>query len=168
LFFRDKRFIGQTTKNGKKIIWSRGNGWVFGGVVRILEYLPADDPQRLHYVELLKTMAASLAKCQGADGLWRPNLADPEDFSMPETSGTGFFCYGIAWGINHGFLDRETYLPVVQKAWAGLVKNVSPEGKVLWGQLVGDRPALVMQEHTHEYVTGTFLLAGSEMIKLTK
>ena len=168
LFYRDKRFIGQTTKNGKKIFWSRGNGWVLGGIVRILEYLPEDDPQRPRYVELLKTMSAAIAKRQGADGLWRPNLDDPDDVALPESSGTGFFCYGIAWGINHGLLDRATYEPVVKQAWAGLVKNVSPEGQVQWGQPVGDRPVNLQPTQTHEYVTGTFLLAGSEMLKLSK
>jgi rhamnogalacturonyl hydrolase YesR len=166
LFYRDKRFIGQQTKNGKKVFWSRGNGWVLGGIVRILEYLPEDDPQRPRYVELLKTMAAAIAKRQGADGLWRPNLADPDDAPMPESSGTGFFCYGIAWGINHGLLDRATYEPIVRKAWAGLVKSVSADGQVQWGQPVGDRPVSLQQSQTHEYVTGTFLLAGSEMLKL--
>ena len=168
LFYRDKRFIGRKTKNEKKVFWSRGNGWVLGGIVRVLQYLPEDDPQRPRYVELLKTMAAAVAKCQGADGLWRPNLADPDDMAVPESSGTGFFCYGTAWGINHCLLDRATYLPVVKKAWAGLAKSVSPEGKVQWGQPVGDRPAAVKEGLTHEYVTGTFLLAGSEMLKLMK
>jgi rhamnogalacturonyl hydrolase YesR len=166
LFYRDKRFIGQQTKNGKKVFWSRGNGWVLGGIVRVLEYLPEDDPQRPRYVELLKTMAVAIAKRQGADGLWRPNLADPDDVPLPESSGTGFFCYGIAWGINRGLLDRTTYEPVVRKAWAGLVKSVSADGQVQWGQPVGDRPVSLQQSQTHEYVTGTFLLAGSEMLKL--
>lgn len=166
LFYRDKRFIGQTTKNGKKVFWSRGNGWVLGGIARILDYLPEGDPQRPRYVELLKTMAAAVAKRQGENGLWRPNLADPDDAPMQETSGSGFFCYGIAWGINHELLDRATYEPVARKAWAGLVKSVSAEGKVQWGQLVGDRPNGVQQQDTHEYVTGTFLLAGSEMLRL--
>jgi rhamnogalacturonyl hydrolase YesR len=168
LFYRDKRFIGQTTKAGKKVFWSRGNGWVLGGIVRVLAYLPEDDPQRPRYVELFKTMAASVAKCQGEDGLWRPNLADPADVAVPESSGTGFFCYALAWGLNRGVLDRATYLPVVEKAWAALVRSVDAEGRVQWGQPVGDRPVALQQAQTHEYVTGTFLLAGSEMIKLAK
>ena len=131
-------------------------------------YLPKDDPSRPRYVELFKTMAASLAKRQSADGLWRSNLDDPDEFPMPETSGTGFFCYGLAWGIRNGLLDREAYLPVVKKAWAGLVRCVSDEGQVQWGQLVGAFPVSVQREHTHEYVTGTFLLAGSEVLRLAK
>ena len=169
LFYRDNRFIGQKTKSGKKVFWSRGNGWVLGGIARILEYLPENDPQRPRYVGLLKTMSEAIAKRQGADGLWRPNLDDPDDAGgVPESSGTGFFCYGMAWGINRGLLDRDAFLPVVKKAWAGLVNSVSPEGKVQWGQPVGDRPAAVRADLSHEFVTGTFLLAGSEMWRLLK
>jgi rhamnogalacturonyl hydrolase YesR len=111
-------------------------------------------------------MSVAIAACQGEDGLWRPNLADAEEFPMPETSGTGFFVYAMAWGINNKILDRGIYLPVVRKGWAGLVRSVSSQGKVQWGQQVGDRPVAVKQEDSHEYVTGTFLLAGSEVLGL--
>ena len=168
LYYRDASYIGKRTANGGKILWSRGNGWVFAGIAHVLDYLPQDDPQRPRYVELMKTMAAALAKVQGRDGLWRPNLGDPAELPMPESSGTGFFCFGLAWGINHGVLDRATYLPIAKKAWAGLCRSVSPEGKILWGQQVDAAPHAVKQESTHEYVTGTFLLAGSEMLKLCR
>jgi unsaturated rhamnogalacturonyl hydrolase len=166
LYYRDKRFIGQKSPAGRKVFWSRGNGWVMGGIVRVLEYLPEDEPSRAKYVELLKTMSAAVAKRQGADGLWRPNLDDPDHVPFPESSGTGFFCYAMTWGINHGILDRTVYEPVARKAWKGLAGVVSAEGKVQWGQPVGDRPANVKEALTHEYVSGTFLLAGSEMYRL--
>jgi rhamnogalacturonyl hydrolase YesR len=166
LFYRDKRFIGRTTARGKKVLWSRGNGWVLAGIARILEYLPKDDPQRPRYVGLLEQMSAAIAKRQGADGLWRPNLDDPDEVPVPESSGSGFFCHGIAWGVGHGLLERAAYEPVARKAWAGLTKIVSPEGKVQWGQPVGDRPARVTAAMTHEYVTGAFLLAGAAMLEL--
>jgi iduronate 2-sulfatase len=167
-FYRDKRFIEPRSVNGKKVFWSRGNGWVMGGLPLILEYLPKDHKTYPRYVELFKQMSAALAACQGEDGLWRPNLADAKEFPMPETSGTGFFVYAMAWGINNKILDMDTYLPVVQKAWAGLVRSVDAEGKVQWGQLVGDRPVSVKKQHSHEYVTATFLLAGSEMLKIAQ
>jgi len=166
LYYRDKRFINRRTANGKKVLWSRGNGWVFAGIARLLDYLPKDDPQRAKYVSLFRKMAAELVKRQAADGLWRPNLDDPDDIPMPETSGTGFFCFGLAWGINQGVLDRAEYLPKVERAWAALTRNVSPEGKVLWGQQVDEQPNMLKQESTHEYVTGAFLLAGSEVFRL--
>ena len=166
LYYRDRFFIGQRTPAGRKIFWSRGNGWVFAGLPRTMECLPANDPERARYVELFKTLAAAIVKCQGADGLWRPNLADPDHIPAKETSGTAFFCYGMAWGIRNGMLDRETYLPAARRAWAALAASVNAEGMVQWGQQVGDRPAEVRQDQTHEYITGAFLLAGSEMLAL--
>jgi unsaturated rhamnogalacturonyl hydrolase len=166
LYYRDNRYIGRNTASGKKILWSRGNGWAFAGIARVLEYLPKGNQNRREYVGIFRRMAAELVKRQGADGLWRPNLDDPEQVPVPETSGSGFFCYGLAWGVNHGLLDRARYLPVVRKAWAGLCRSVDSEGKVQWGQQVDAEPNMLKQESTHEYVTGTFLLAGSEMYKL--
>jgi rhamnogalacturonyl hydrolase YesR/Tol biopolymer transport system component len=166
LFYRDRRFIGKKTPADKKVFWSRGNGWVIGGLVRVLENLTHDEPQRGKYVERFKTMSAALARCQGDDGLWRANLADPDQFPGPESSGTGFFLYGIAWGVRNGLLDKATYLPVLRKGWTGLTGCLSPQGKLLYGQPVGDRPAEAKQESSHEFVTGTFLLAASEMYRL--
>ena len=166
LYYRDARFIGQRTARGKKILWSRGNGWVFAGIARILEYLPRNHPSRKRYLEIFQRQAGELIKRQGADGLWRVNLDDPDQFPNPETSGTGFFCFGLAWGINQGVLNRHTYLPAVERAWKGLAQSLSPEGEVLWGQHGDDEPHLVERNSTEEFVTGTFLLAGSEAYKL--
>ena len=111
LYYRDFNYFGKQTKNGKKVFWSRGNGWVMGGIARVLQYLPADDPHRRDFVKLLRQMAATLARVQGADGLWRSSLLDAEEFPSPESSGTGFDCFALAWGINAGILDRERYQP---------------------------------------------------------
>jgi rhamnogalacturonyl hydrolase YesR len=92
----------------------------------------------------------------------------PVNRTMPESSGSGFLCYAITWGMNRGILDRITFEPVVRKAWRGLTGVVSSEGQVQYGQLVGDRPTEIKQENTHEYVTGAFLLAASEIYKLGK
>ena len=85
---------------------------------------------------------------------------------MPESSGTAFFTYAIAWGINNGILDPVIYKPVVQKAWKGLCSVVDEYGKVCWGQTVSRDPGKVKKEDSEEYVSGAFLLAGSEMLKL--
>ena len=166
LYYRDKNYIGKLSANGKKIFWARGNGWVMGGTVRVLQYLPKDNPYREHYLDLLKKMAASVGRVQGEDGLWRPSLLDSKEAPMPETSSTGFFCYAIAWGINNGHLDRKTYLPVVRKAWEGLVASVRADGKLGWVQQIGAAPATVTVDDSQEYGSGAFLLAGSEMLKL--
>ncbi len=166
LYYRDKNYIGRPNANGKKVFWARGNGWVMGGTVRVLQHLPKNHPTRARYVQLLKTMAASVARVQGEDGRWHPSLLDPLEAPMPETSSTGFFCYALAWGVNNGHLERKTYLPVIRKAWGGLVASVGADGKLGWVQQIGAAPAKVTAEDNQEYGSGALLLAGSEMLKL--
>ena len=167
LYYRDPTYIGKLTARNRKVFWSRGNGWAFAGIARILEYLPRNDPERPKLLDLYQRMASELIKRQSPDGFWRANLDDPEDIPNPESSGTGFFCFGLAWGFNHHILDRRTYLPATRRAYAALAAAVSPEGKVQWGQQVDARPNPAQQASTHEYVTGAFLLASGEVYKLS-
>ncbi|MEI7423248.1 MAG: glycoside hydrolase family 88 protein [Prolixibacteraceae bacterium] len=175
LFARDLKYVikndGKDLReaNGKKIFWSRGNGWVMGGLVRVLQELPADYPERNFYVTLFKEMSARLKELQQADGLWRASLLDPEAYPGGEVSGSGFDCYAMAWGINNGILDKASYLPVVKNAWIGLNKCVQKDGHVGWVQPVGADPKKNFNADSWEvYGSGAFLLAGSEVIKLKK
>jgi hypothetical protein len=115
-------------------------------------------------------MAATLKEVQRPDGFWNVSLADPDDFGGPETSGTSFFTYGMAWGIHHRLLDSATYYPVVEKAWNGLVTTaVHPDGKLGYVQMVGKEPASsqpVTYETTADFGVGAFLLAGTEVYKM--
>src|SRR2546430_888802 len=107
LFYRDSRFFDQHERNGKKVFWSRGNGWVLAGLARVLQYLPPDYAGRGRFVALFQEMARRIADLQGPDGSWRASLLDPDSRPNPETSGTGFFTYALAWGMNEGLLGRE-------------------------------------------------------------
>jgi len=166
LFFRDSRYFDKREKNGRKVFWSRGNGWVIAGLARTLQFLPHDHASRPRYEALCKEMAGKLAAIQPDDGLWRASLLDPTSFPAPETSGTGFFCFALAWGINERLLDRKTYLPVVQRAWTGLVRAVHPDGMLGWVQPIGADPRAVTEVMTELYGVGAFLLAGTEVHKL--
>jgi len=86
----------------------------------------------------------------------------------PETRGTAFFCYAMAWSVNNGVLDRDVFLPVVMKAWEGLVRHVHPDGKLGYVQPVGADPRPATKEMTHEYAMGLFLLAGEQMVRLVE
>ena len=85
---------------------------------------------------------------------------------MPETSGSAFFCYAMAWGLNNKVLAPARFLPVVRRAWQGLLSAVDPDGRLGWVQLVGREPAYVFKQNTHEYGTGAFLLAAEQMLRL--
>ncbi|MCD7937513.1 MAG: glycoside hydrolase family 88 protein [Tannerellaceae bacterium] len=173
LFARDLNYVikgdekDRWEANGKRIFWSRGNGWVLGGLARILQELPKDYPQRSFYETLFKEMASRIVELQQEDGLWRASLLDPESYPGGEVSGSGFFCYALAWGINNNLLDKKTYLPAVKKCWVALNQCVNEEGRVGWVQPVGADPRKNFNADSWEvYGTGAFLLAGSEVIKL--
>ncbi len=166
LYFRDSRYFTQKEANGAKIFWSRGNGWVLGGLARVLEVMPADYPSRARYETQFKEMATKIASIQQPDGLWHASLLDPKSYPLKETSGSGFYVFGLAWGINHGLLDRAKYEPVVMKGWTALEDCVTPEGKLGFVQQVGADPKSFKPEDFEVYGAGAFLLAGREMYAL--
>ncbi len=123
--------------NGKKIFWSRGNGWVVGGLVRLLKELPKAHPKRDFYLKQYRDMMNRVVELQQPDGLWRSSLLDPASYPGGEASGTGFYIYAMAWGINNKLLDKKKFLPSVKKAWIGLNTLVHADGKVGWTQPIG-------------------------------
>ncbi len=173
LFFRDAKYIpksdrsGPRENNGRQIFWSRGNGWVMAGIVRVLENLPSTFRARTGYQRLLEALAQAVIRYQdAADGLWRSSLLDPASYPNPETSGSALFCFALTWAINQGVLSRAQYRPVIEKCWQGLMNAIDSDGKLGWVQLPGERPAHVRQPDSIEYGTGALLLAGCEVAKL--
>ena len=166
LYFRDSRFFGQRDEAGRKLFWSRGNGWVFAGIANILGMLPEAHPERPYFEALFVSMAERLVELQKPDGYWPPSLLAPAD-SPPETSGTGFFTYGFAWGIRHGLLDRDRFLEPAFRGWRALTRAVAEDGKLGWVQQISDRPAEVAESDTQFYGVGAFLLAASEIAGLS-
>ena len=171
LWHRDEKYIPPaTTPKGENIYWSRGNGWAIAAYVRVLQILPEKYAHRAEYIEMFKNMAASLVQRQRPDGFWNVSLADPDNYGGPETSGTNFFTYALAWGINNGILDRNTYFPAVVKGWNALSTTaVHPNGLLGYVQGVGQAPESsqpVRSTSTADFGVGGFLLAGTEVVKL--
>ena len=168
LFYRDWRYFTQKEKNGKKVFWGRGNGWVLGGLSEILKELPAKDKYRKFYEDLFVELSNSVLKCQQADGFWRASMLDPESYPSPETSSTGFIVYAFAYGVNAGILPAEKFLPAVEKGWKALVSAVEDDGKLGYVQPIGADPRHVTRDMTEVYGVGAFLLAGTEIYKMSK
>lgn len=166
LFYRDSRYFDKKEKNGTKVFWSRGNGWVMGGLVRLLSVTPKNHPERKKLVKLFISMSEKLAALQQADGSWHASLLDPESYPSKETSGTGFICYAMAWGVNNKLIPYKKYQDVIAKAWDALSSSVHSDGKLGFVQAQGAAPDKVGYEDTDVYGVGAFLLAGSEMFRL--
>jgi unsaturated rhamnogalacturonyl hydrolase len=113
-------------------------------------------------------MAARIAALQPGDGLWRSGLLDPDAYRSPEISGTAFYTFAMAWGIHQGFLDRKTYMPVVAKAWRGMLTHIYQDGRLGSIQPIGAAPDQFKPSSSYVYGVGAFLTAGSELAQMTK
>ena len=163
LYSRDGSYLNKKEKNGAKVFWARGNGWVLAGLARVLENMPANYPGRQKFVDQFKQIAEKIASLQQPDGSWHASLLDPDSYPVKETSGTGFYCYAILWGINNGILNKAQYLPVAKKAWIALVTSVQPDGMLGYVQPIGGSPDKVTEQSNEVYGTGAFLLAGAQL-----
>lgn len=174
LWWRDHDFVPPYKEpNGEDCYWSRGNGWAYAALVRVLEEIPADEVHRTDYVNDFLAMSKAIKKCQRKDGFWNVSLHDETNFGGKETSGTALFVYGMAWGVRNGLLDKKEYLPVLLKAWNAMVQDaVHPDGCLGYVQGTGKEPK-DGQPVTYDkipdfedYGIGCFLLAGTEVYKL--
>ena len=166
LFFRDDRYLTRREANGKKLFWSRGNGWVLAGLAAVLTSMPADYPDRPRYVEQFRAMAARVKELQGSNGLWRSGLLDPGAYSSPEISGSDFFVYALAWGVNHGILPREGNEEAIRRGWQGTLRHIYQDGRLGSIQPIDAAPGAVKDSSSYVYGVGAFLLAGSEITKM--
>lgn len=172
LYYRDAKYIypKHKTASGKKDFWARGNGWVVAALAKVLQDLPADNPHRQEYLDRYKAMASAVAASQRPDGYWTRSMLDPDFAPGPETSGTAFFTYALAWGVNNGILDDSVYRPVITKAWAYLTETaLQPDGTVGYVQPIGERAIpgqVVSATSTADFGVGAFLLAACEVARM--
>ncbi len=167
LHYRDSRYCYQREPNGRKVFWSRGNGWVLAGLARLLQEMPAAYADRPNHLTLFKAMSDKVAALQGEDGYRRASPLDAASLPNPETSGTGFFAFALAWGINNAVLDRAAFEPTVRGGWRALVGAVRPDGMLGCVQRIGDQPGSTAAETTEVCGVGALLLAGSQVYRLS-
>jgi rhamnogalacturonyl hydrolase YesR len=163
LYFRDSTYFDKHEPNGKPLFWTRGNGWVMGAFVKVLEVMPKDYPTRSKYIAQFKEMAERIAALQNPDGLWKSGLLDPGAYELPEVSGSAFFTYAFAWGLDNGLLDPAKYKPVVAKAWAGILTHIYADGRLGSIQPIGSAPGKFKPSSSYVYGVGGFLLAANEL-----
>lgn len=174
LWWRDADYVPPyKEKDGKDCYWSRGNGWVLAAYVRVMNQL---SPKDKIYKEVKKdflTMCNGLAKCQREDGFWNVSLVSPTTYGGKETTGTALFLYGIAWGLQKGYLKEKVFRPIADKAWVAMAKDaVHADGFLGWVQGTGKDPS-AGQPVTYtkvpdfeDYGIGCFLLGAAEYYKL--
>jgi unsaturated rhamnogalacturonyl hydrolase len=172
LWWRDADFaLPYKEPNGEGCYWSRGNGWVYAALVRVLEVLPSDNKYRAEYLKIYKEMSEALLKIQRTDGFWNVSLHDSTHFGGKELTGTAMFTYGLAWGINNNLLEENKYADAMLKAWMGLSECVHKDGYLGHVQGSGKEPkdgqpvTYDSEPDLQDYGLGCFLLGGSEVYK---
>ena len=182
LWWRDKNYVPPYKEpNGQDCFWSRGNGWVLAALVRVLSWLPVNDPHRAEYLQNYLDMVKALVPLQRPDGYWNVSLHDSTHFGGKELTGTALFTYGMAWGIREGYLDKDVFLPVVTRAWKGMVSGslhpakVPPDfepGMLGYVQGTAEKPedgqplTYDKRPNVEDFGLGCFLLAGSEVYQI--
>jgi rhamnogalacturonyl hydrolase YesR len=182
LWWRDTTFLSNYTASDgtkEKCYWSRGNGWAFVALARTMDVLPTNDVHYAEYLQTFKDMAGAFKAVQRSDGFWNVNLAYANDYPGPEASGTACFTYGMAWGILHGYLDTNTYLPTVIKGWNALAVGAlhhttgTDNGFLGYEQGSGSEPSsgqpvtYTSVPDFDDFGLGLFLLAGCEVYQLS-
>lgn len=174
-WWRDADFVPPYKEaDGNDCYWSRGDGWVYAALVRVMSTLDKKDP---YYKELKKdfvAMSKAIAGCQREDGSWNVSLVSPATFGGKELTGTSLFVYGMAWGLRNGILKEKVYRPVVDKAWTAMRSGVHADGFLGYIQGTGKQPSdsqPVNDTHVpdfEDFGTGCFLLGATEYYKLIK
>jgi unsaturated rhamnogalacturonyl hydrolase len=176
LWWRDANFDPPYVEpNGEDSYWSRGNGWVYMALARVMTIIPEDAPHYDQYLSDYKAMTKALEKIQRVDGTWNVSLHDPSNYGGKELSGTAMFVSGMAWGINNGILKEKKYRPIVEHVWNTMaIHCVHDNGFLGFVQSTGKEPkdgqpvTYTKQPDFEDYGLGAFLFAGTEMYKLMK
>ena len=171
IYFRDGKYVYPKHKsaNGKKDFWARGDGWVLAGLAKVLQDMPETYVRQPFFVDKYTRLARAVAACQQPQGYWTRSMYDPQHAPGPETSGTAFFTYGMLWGVNHGYLSKKEFAPVIARAWKYLTETaLQPSGKVGYVQPIGERaiPGQTVDQNSEaNFGVGAFLLAACEYVR---
>ena len=178
LWWRDTSQISLKTTSGKPVFWSRGNAWVLAALAKQLLYLDDNAFPEYYdtYLEDYQKMCKSLIKYQRDDGLWDASIIDHDYYGGKESTGSSGYLYALCTGLELGVLDEETYLPVVEQAYEGLLTcclkvNGEFTGRVGYMQTTGYQPQNYQSQNysreiTTEFGQGLWNLGASAFMRL--
>jgi hypothetical protein len=109
--------------------WGRGNAFPALGLALTLSEFPKEHPEYLRLLSSYRSHMAALARYQDENGMWRNVIDRPGAY--PEYSATAMIAAAMLRGIRNGWIDRETYEPLVQKAWKAILARTGAEGRLV-------------------------------------
>lgn len=143
--------------------WGRSIGWWFMALVDVLDYIPAEHPQRPELIKMINGLAETLPKYQDKTGLWYQVLDKGEvGGNYLEASVSSMFMCGYAKAVNKGYIDKK-YRTVAEKAYNGLMKTLIVKNAD--GTLTLTKCCAVAGLGGHPYRDGSFEYYVNERIR---
>jgi unsaturated rhamnogalacturonyl hydrolase len=105
--------------------WGRAEGWYAMALVDCLDFLPPTHPELDDVQSILGRTADGIARWQDAStGVWW-QILDQGDRpgNYREATASCMFVYALAKAVNRGYLPRKKYLPVIERGYAGLIRE---------------------------------------------
>ena len=162
-------------------VWGRAMGWYAIALVDVLDWFPADRPERKELITALSRTATAAIQYQDKNtGLWwQVTDKGGREGNYTEASASCMFVYAIAKGVRMGYLPQSDEASA-HRGWEGIqktfVKTGSDGAMELDGTVkVGGLGGKPYRSGTFDYYIGettrvndakgigAFLLAGSEM-----
>lgn len=171
LWWRDANLYGVKENDGKNSYWSRGNGWVYVALQRVMDQLDEDDEYYQQLKDDYMLMSSALPAIQREDGFWNASLVSSE-YNGPELTGTALFLSGLSWGLRKGYLVGDEYREAADRAWEACKACVHDNGFLGYVQGTSDRPSKGWPftydavPNFEDFGTGCFLLGVTEYYKL--
>jgi rhamnogalacturonyl hydrolase YesR len=109
--------------------WGRGNGFPALGLALCLSDLPKEHPAFPQMLADFRRHMDALRPHQDVTGMWHQVVDRPGSYR--ELTGTCMITVAMLRGIREGWLDRETFQPVVDRAVPALLARIAPDGTLV-------------------------------------
>jgi unsaturated rhamnogalacturonyl hydrolase len=120
---RQQRWADPVTGHSPNF-WGRAIGWYAMALVDMLDYFPAEHPQRTEMIEILRRLAAALLRSRDREtALWYQVVDMPgRAGNYLESSASCMFTYAFAKGARKGYLEAE-FRKSARESFEGILKH---------------------------------------------
>jgi len=109
--------------------WGRGNGFPALGHALALTDWPQDHPGRSEVLASYRAHMNAMARHQDVTGLWHQVVDRPESYR--EFTVTAMTAFAILRGLRSGWLDRDMFEPVADRAWRALKLRIKSDATLV-------------------------------------
>lgn len=119
---REQRWSNPETGQSRHF-WSRATGWYLMALVDVLDYFPADHPERPAIIKILNELSEAVLQVRdGKTGLWYQVIdMGGREGNYLEASGTAMIIYAFAKGANNKYLNKK-YHKIAQDTFESMTE----------------------------------------------